>query len=492
VGVVLLLVLGSGYVATKLFRAVGHSLTGLSGAGTASAPRGGARAGSGGPLQQAGSPIDLSGEGARAVGAGNNVVYYSMTGAGKTVVHAVDPGTGKDKWAQTLAFEPAKASIHTVGDLVVLDGAGSATDGGRDIRVVLRASDGTMLHKLDWSRRADVAYLGTDAIAATTTNPYQTMRVNLRTGQTTWKSTPIASIIAYHPVNPELTWVAKAAGVVAPDKSFTESFGVNPDRFVQVDGDAGTAQVVNGAGKTTANARVDIDDEILKRTWFAFDGLLIGALTDRASPGRAAIGGYRLDGLRKAWDPVGLNAGDEIQYLHPCGEHLVCVVYESGGLKKMFAFDARNGNRITWATPPPYGDSATDPYWLVLGGQMLYGDGTFPPNLGCGGTGLLILDPLTGATHRALVEPTTKACAPQVAAGGGRYLAVRDLSVAIPSGKISWQVALIDVMTGKRTGPLDLGTGETPPTDVVAVSGTTVAAVGSDRKLRIGRAPRLS
>ena len=489
--VVLALLGGLVYGGVKLF---GAAKKGISGAISGATNGGGAQAGTGGALQQAGTGIDLSGDGARAVTAGANLVFYSVSGNGKTTVHAVDPASGTDKWKQDVTLDPSEASMHTVGDLLLVDGKGSATDGGKDMRVVMQAADGKVLQKLDWSKRADVAYLGTDAVVATTSEPYQTMRVNLKTGATAWKSTPIASIIAWHPVAPELTWTAGPANVPAPTKGFTESFGVSPDRFVQMDSDEGTAQVVNGSGKVTASGKVPLGDDVNNVLWTAFDGLVVGALNDTASPGKAAIGAYRLDNLKQAWAPVGLNAGDEIDYVHPCGEHLVCATYtkKSDDTKAVFAIDTTTGKRLTWSSAPPYGDFSTDPYWLVLGSQMLYGEGSFPPHLGCGDTGLLVLNPTTGATVRSLVQATSRACSAMTEAGGGRYVAIRGLSVGVPSGAITWNVSVVDLSTGKQTDGLSLGSGDNPPPDLVAVSGTTVAAVGTDHKLRIANATKLS
>src|SRR5437764_53244 len=276
--VVVALAIGLSYGGVQLFGAAKKAVGNLPGIGTAGGAGGGGQGGSGGGLAPVGAPIDLSGDGARSVAAGANLVFYAVSGNGKTVVHAVDPATGREKWAQSVVLDPSEASMHTVGDLLVVDGKASATDAGKDMRVVLQTGDGKLLQKLDWSRREDVAYLGTDAIVATTWEPYQTVRVNLRTGQTVWKSPPIASINAEHPVNPELTWTAGPADVAAPIKGFTESFGVNPNRFVQIDGNEGTAQVINGAGKVTPSGKVGLDDPINQPTWTAFDGLVTGAL----------------------------------------------------------------------------------------------------------------------------------------------------------------------------------------------------------------------
>ncbi len=491
-GIVVALLVGLGWGGIQLFGAVKHGFGSLAGGnanGTGNGP--GPQAGTGGPLQAAGSAIDLSGDGARAVAAGNNLVFYSVSGNGRTVVHAVDPATGKEKWTQTTTVDPSEAHLHTVGDLLVLDAKESATDGGKDMRVVLQAGDGRQVQKLDWSKRADVAYLGTDAIVATTWQPFQTVRVNLRTGQAAWKSTPLESIIAYHPVAPELTWTAGPANVPAPVKGFTESFGANPDRFVQLDGDNSTVQVLNGAGNVTAHGPVPIRDELLTVVWTAFDGLVIGALNDKASPGRAALGGYRLDNLKQAWSPVGVGAGDEIKYVHPCGEHLVCMTYnkKSDDTNAVVAVDTRTGQKVSWTTQPPYGDFSDDPYWSVQAQSMLYGDGGFPPEIGCSGTGIRVLNPGTGASVRALVDQA-RACGATLVAGAGRYVALRTIHVSIPSGATAWQVSLVDLTTGKQTDPLDTRNKELPV--AVAVSGTTLAVLGGDRKLQIAVAAKLA
>jgi hypothetical protein len=490
-GVVLAILVAVGYGGVKIFGAATQalhgfpSITGGNATGNG-AGNGGAQLGSGGGLQLAGAPIDLSGDGARAVTAGANLVFYAVGGNGNIVVHAAEPATGKEKWARTVAVDPAEARLHTVGDLLVLDATKSASDAGKDIRVVLATSDGHQVQKLDWSNRDDVAYLGTDAIVATTWQPYQTLRVNLRTGQTVWKSPPIASIIAYHPVSPVLTWSVGPANVPAPQKGFTESFGVNPDRFVQLDASKATVQVVNGAGKVVTSGPVPIDDPVNDRLWTAFDGLVVGALNDEAAPGRAAVGGYRVDNLKQAWTPVGLSPGDEVKYVHPCAEHLVCVTYQkkSDDNPAVFAIETTTGKRINWASPPPFGDFSSDPYWLVLGNQMLYGEGSFPPQLGCRDTGLAVLDPNTGAATHELF-PVKSACSAQAMAGAGRYVAVRNISVAVPSGRVSWQASVVDLSTGKQTDTMDLGASDKQVPEVLAVSGTTLAAVGTDHKLRI-------
>ena len=49
----------------------------------------------------------------------------------------------------------------------------------------------------------------------------------------------------------------------------------------------------------------------------------------------------------------------------------------------------------------------------------------------------------------------------------------------------------MDVNTGKRTDAIDIGPSEPGPVEEIAVLGTTVAAIGNDRRLRIAAAAKL-
>src|SRR5262249_39097410 len=162
----------------------------------------------------------------------------------------------------------------------------------------------------------------------------------------------------------------------------------------------------------------------------------------------------------------------EIKYVHPCGEHLVCATYnkKSDDTNAVVAVDTRTGQKVTWSTQPPYGEFSDDPYWSVYAQSMVYGDGSFPPQLSCSGTGIRVLNPSTGATIRML-EDGKQSCGAVLVAGAGRYLAVRTVHVSIPSGAVSLHVSLVDLTTGKQTDPLDTHSKEGPV--AVAVSGTT-------------------
>jgi hypothetical protein len=456
---------------------------------------------SGGRLLTFGAPIDLSGvSGAVAVTASDAGVFYTTTSAGRTTVHGLWPQTGEPMWTRDVSMNPTEASLRTVGGFLVLDGKKSATDGGRDIRVVLDPMNGSQKQKLDWTQRTDVAYVGMEAIAATTSRPYQTVRVNLLTGSQVWTSTPIASVNAWHPVKPELTWAVQHSNTPGqPDNlpavwdGFAESFGVNGDRFVQLDASGGTAQVLDGAGKVTVSGKVTVDDDILDDLWTAFDGLLIGAMKDGAPGGGTGfVTAYQLDNLKPAWStPVGIDAGDDVRYVHPCGEHLVCAGYDRhpSGTSAVVGIDTRTGQWLEWNKMPAaqFGGSSTKPSWLVLDSKVVYGASSFPPQISCQDTGIEVVDATNGATVRTLASPAKTSSATVIGAAG-RYVAVR--TVGVHGTETVWRIALLDLVTGRQTAPMDIGSGDHPPQQA-AINRNEVAVLGADRKLYIATAPDL-
>jgi outer membrane protein assembly factor BamB len=481
--VVLLLAFGS-----QLFKAGSNLFSGIGGAATPGSGGGGNHSGTGGPLALVAPAVDLAGEGAHAVAAGGNQVFYSVTGGGQTVVRAVDPASGKEKWSQNVKVEPQEESLTVLGDLLILDAKQSASDGGKDMRVVLQAADGHEIRKLDWSGRKDVAFFGGDAVTSSD-RPMQSQRLNLRTGQVAWSHpAPKDVIIADHRVNPEFTWNSDGKNVPPKAKGFIESLGVNPNRVVELNDENGTAVVLDGNGKQTASGKVPVDDKL----WTVFNGLLIGALTSDASAGKAQLAMYRLDGLKQAFPPVAFNPGDEIKYVHPCNERLVCVTYQkkSDDTNAVVALDVQTGQKVTWQRQPAYGDFADDPYWLLVNGRMIYGEGSFPPHLICRGTGLEVLDATSGQALHTLAD-VKAGCGDGLSGSDGKYLAMTTYKVNTGTDKVSVQLSLVDVGTGKRTDEIDIGPSEPGPVEEIAVLGTTVAAIGNDRRLRIASASKL-
>ncbi len=479
-------------VASVLFASRGlvkgaHLFSGLAGNGSG----GQTSTGTGGPLTLVGQPVDLSAGSASAVGSDGTTLYYSITTDGKTTVHAVNPATGAEKWHQQEPVEPAEESLTAVNGLVLLDAHKSATDAGKDIRVVLDAADGHELKRHDWSRREDVAFFGTDVVISTD-RPMESQRIDLRTGRVVWTHlAPKDVVTVNHRVNPELTWQPDGKNLPPPVKTATETFGARPDHVVELnsDSDNGTAAVLDGAGRQVASAKVPVDD----RAWTVFDGMLIGRLTTEASAGRGQLGMYRLAGLGQAHPPVQFKPGDEIDYVHPCAEHLVCVTYQknSDDAKAVAAVDTTTGQQVAWSHPSPapsFGDFSDDPYWLVQNGQMVYGEGSFPPVLYSRDTGIAVLDPKSGSVR---LQVSTSQGSDSLIGTSGRYAVMAGVHVNTTTDKATYQISLVDVTTGRRTGQVDAGPAEKKQVEAVALAGATVAFIGTDGKLRIATAAKL-
>jgi hypothetical protein len=101
-----------------------------------------------------------------------------------------------------------------------------------------------------------------------------------------------------------------------------------------------------------------------------------------------------------------------------------------------------------------------------------------------------VLDPATGEALHELAKVET-ACGDEVIGTSGRYAVMSTIHVILPSGRSTYQVSLVDVVTGKQSDALDVGPTDNQ-VDSVAVQGTTLVVVGSDRQLRIAAATKLA
>ena len=144
---------------------------------------------------------------------------------------------------------------------------------------------------------------------------------------------------------------------------------------------------------------------------------------------------------------------------------------------------------MTWNRQPAYGDFSEHPYWLAQGGLMVYGEGSFPPELGCRGTGIEVLNSATGELLHGLSAPAS-GCGDSLIGAAGKYLAMSTVHVNVANSKPSWQVSLVDASTGKQSDRMDVGPAEVA-IDGVAVAGTTLAVIGADHHLRIASAAKL-
>lgn len=190
--------------------------------------------------------------------------------------------------------------------------------------------------------------------------------------------------------------------------------------------------------------------------------------------------------------PVAFNPGDSVTYVHPCGDHLVCVTYDkqTTDTKAVVAVDTRTGKRSDWDKMPAaqFGDFSDEPRWLVLGGAVVYGESSFPPQIESRDTGIEVVDASNGATVRSLASAASTQSATLIGASG-RYAVVR--TVGLNGSTTVWRVSLVDLTTGKQTGTLDVGNGESLPQQA-ATAGRVVSLIGGDRKLYLATAPGFS
>jgi hypothetical protein len=249
-----------------------------------------------------------------------------------------------------------------------------------------------------------------------------------------------------------------------------EALAADPAGFVFLDDGAGKATVWDGNGKVKVNAAavpVKADD------WTVFAGVLVGQLSDKASPGRVTVAGFGTENLTKRWE-FPLAAGASIDKVKPCGPKNVCVVYSLNGSYSIKSIDLSTGKE-TWS-----GDmqATFKPNWFLVGAGLLFGEERF------GGLAKPELrDPATASPVRSLGTARTT---DYTIAAGGRWLLSN--GVRVSGAQTIWTVAAIDVTTGKMTSALDVG----PSTATIvnaSVSGDLLAVVGKNRKLVIGRLP---
>jgi len=101
-----------------------------------------------------------------------------------------------------------------------------------------------------------------------------------------------------------------------------------------------------------------------------------------------------------------------------------------------------------------------------------------------------VLDATNGQALHTLAD-VHAGCGDGLVGSDGRYLAMTTYKLNNATDKTSVQLSLVDVNTGKRTDEIDIGPSEPGPVEEIAVLGTTIAAIGNDRRLRIAAAARL-
>jgi len=402
--------------------------------------------------------VRLAGQGAAAVTVAGDQVVYAVASQDTTEVVSLPAGGGEPKWRTKVPVEPETIRLTTVGDLIVLDGDRSVTDGGEDVRAVLAAGDGALRWKKRWKNRTDVAYLGTDALVEVkdSFDGNAVLRVDLRTGKDRWRRAGDRDVLVIddHRIEPVLRWPdrgTEGGRPVAARGVLADAFTVSTDSLVELDADDGRGTVLDAAnGKVRKSGKLPLDDE----HWTAYGDLVIGVRSDAAAPVLAA---YRLRDLTEAWS-LRQKAGADIERVKPCGQHLVCAVVD----EKTIAVDVRTGKQA-WSKETDY----TDAGWYATPAGLVFGDATFDT---VSEAEILSWD---GTRARTIEEFTS------VEAVHGGRVALRG-SRLDGNREVVLQVAVADVASGKQTAAVDVGA-DSP--DQISLAGDVLAVLTADRQV---------
>ncbi|WFE20257.1 Hsp70 family protein [Solwaraspora sp. WMMD937] len=416
-----------------------------------------------------------AGTGGSTVTVAGDLAVYAAVAVGGTTVTAVPAGGGDPAWTATVDVEPTQVRLTAAGGLLVVDAADSATDGGADMRVVLDAADGTVRWKRSWQDLTDVVRLGTDVIVEIKDGIFDNAvaRIDLTTGEQRWRrEAPDDDLLVLDAsrIRAATRWtgtegvedagVLPAAGYGLRDNRYAE-----PGRVVELSEGNGRGFVLDtGDGDPIASGDLPLDHD----AWTVYEGLAIGRLSDGASPGRAVLAAYDLDGFTRAWE-VPLPAGDTIELVKPCGERLVCAAVD-GGTYRTIAVDIGTGDE-KWNRTSEFG---FEDNWYAAPAGLVFGDQTFATV-----DDFCLLDEDGGEITAA--DDTRSAAA--VADG---WVVVLGHRIDTASRTAVQQVSVWDAATGRRTAPVDVGTDlvDNRVTHAV-VSGDTVAVVTADHQVRV-------
>ncbi|GAA4737034.1 Hsp70 family protein [Phytohabitans rumicis] len=408
--------------------------------------------------------VPAAGTGAVGVGVGGDTAYYAVASTNSTEVVALPGGGGEPKWRKKVAMEPTGIRLTVVGDVVVLDGEDSATDGGDNARAVLAAGDGKQLWKKVWENRVDVAYLGTDAIVELqdSHSSHAVLRVDLRTGKEKWRRSggDEVMVLDAHRIEPVQQWVGEKGGTVpALEGAFSDAFTAKTDTVVELSADEGKGAVVDAAtGKAKSSGTLPLQDE----TWTVYAGLVIGVQNDEVSRGRDVLAAYKLPGFGRAWT-LPLPSGQTVERVKPCGQNLVCAAVDADDQSRTIAVNTATGKEA-WKVGVEWSD---DENWYVGAAGMVFGRATFGP---VSEPRILKLD---GTQGEQLPDGST------VEAVQGGRLGVQ--SAGLVNSDVAWQVFVADV-GGKATKGVNVGA---DPPEQMVLGGDLMAVVTKDRKILV-------
>jgi hypothetical protein len=274
---------------------------------------------------------------------------------------------------------------------------------------------------------------------------------------------------------PEQGMVGPTPGILnrAPNGlDFRQAVAADAGQFVGLDAVKGTATVYNAAtGKARVSGAVPLDGEYFS----AYQGVLVGRLDDKVSPGRVTVAGYGLDNFAKRWE-VGLPAGARVEQIRPCGPQNVCVSYNANSTYSMFSIDLQSGKEAWKAT---YTNSAR-PDWYLMKSGLLMGESQI------GDLGKPALhDAATGEKKQALDAGITNVTA---IAADDKWVLIRTIRY-LGSGKGSVvTLAAVDVTSGKLSSGLDLGKSSERIANA-SIYRNTVSVVSENRQLVIASTP---
>jgi molecular chaperone HscA len=426
--------------------------------------------GGGGPELALTYSQQLNTAGANAVAAADGIAIFAEVAGGLTKVSAVSP-EGDAVWTTELELEPTELFLTVVGDVILVDATGSATDDGQNMRAAVALDSGEFLWKQPWIDRNDVAYYGTDAIIEQRTGfeDNAVKRIDLTTGDEVWSKTGPYDlfIIDEYRARAATVWDegAEGVGTLPPNSNALYDNLAATDRIVELDPGEGTAVVRDAAnGDEITSGDLPVNSEY----WTAFDDLVIGKASDEASPGRDTLIAHSLSDLGEAWR-IELDVAFTIQHVKACGPHLVCAALDHASADdqyKTIAVDTQTGEQM-WEVGVEW---SVDDNWYSTADGLVFGDQVFDTV-----DSAQVLD----FAGKQLVEGELFTSA--IAVRGG----LAAMEVSTMGG---WDVAVVDTATGEQTA------GQTVGADLpehASFAGNLLVVLGGDMQARVFTVPDL-
>jgi outer membrane protein assembly factor BamB len=425
-------------------------------------------AGDSGPALTLSYERQLDTAGASAVVAADGLAVFAEVVDGQTKVSAVSP-EGDPAWSAVLELEPTELFLTVVGDVLLVDATGSATDDGQDMRAAVALDSGEFLWKRPWIDRNDVAFFGSEAIVEQRTGfeDNAVIRVDLTTGEEVWKEGGPYDlfIIDEYRVRAATVWDEgdDGLGEVPPNSNALYDHLAATDRIVELLPDDGAAVVRDAAdGGEVTSGDLPVDSE----TWTVFDDLVIGKASEEASPGRDTLVAHALSDLGEAWR-IELDVAFTVQHVKACGPHLVCAALDHSSADdqyKTIAVDTRTGEQ-SWEVAVEW---SVDDNWYSTSSGLVHGDQVFDTV-----DSARVLD----FEGRPVVEGELFTSA--IAVRGD----LAAMEVSTPGG---WDVAVVDTATGARSAGLTVGA-DLP--EHASFAGDLLVVLGGDKTARVLTVP---